>query len=349
MLALRVTFELLGQLSPPYGRLWRLVHRDTAHKLDRYYEVDLPVLLERDEPDAFLYFYAFFRRAAFDGSADRLARALTLDKFLSESADYARSVGEGLKSQVFDALRHLAQGFLDYSANSLTTSETDFKAVYDHGLIVLYHLLFVFYAEARDLLPVSESRQYRDSYSLRSITQEVKRRLETGALLLPDTAKLWPQLRELFGLINKGSPPLEIATFNGGLFDPARYPFLKRYMVGGAHLQAALDGLARIKSQFINDRDLSERRQARQGTPRARTCHPHRSRPHHRHPRAQRPPALRRTDHARGQARRVPLPAHPHPRARLHLRVPHPGGRVRVAQYEGPARRLPHRRPDRHG
>jgi hypothetical protein len=27
------------------GRLWRLVHKDTAHKLDRYYEVDLPAVI----------------------------------------------------------------------------------------------------------------------------------------------------------------------------------------------------------------------------------------------------------------------------------------------------------------
>lgn len=27
------------------GRLWRLYHRDTAHKLDRFYEVDLPDLV----------------------------------------------------------------------------------------------------------------------------------------------------------------------------------------------------------------------------------------------------------------------------------------------------------------
>jgi hypothetical protein len=90
------------------GRLWRLVHRDTAHKLDHYYEVDLPSLLQRDEPEAFLYFYTFFRRAAFDRGP------LGLDALLVASADYARNVGEGLKTQVYEALRHLAQGFLDY-------------------------------------------------------------------------------------------------------------------------------------------------------------------------------------------------------------------------------------------
>ena len=46
------------------GRLWRLYHRDTAHKLDRFYEVDLPALLHDPDPNAFSYFYGFFHRTA---------------------------------------------------------------------------------------------------------------------------------------------------------------------------------------------------------------------------------------------------------------------------------------------
>src|SRR5579883_1498554 len=48
------------------GRLWRLYHKDTAHKLDRFYEVNLPELLQANDVNAFLYFYAFFRRQAFE-------------------------------------------------------------------------------------------------------------------------------------------------------------------------------------------------------------------------------------------------------------------------------------------
>jgi len=40
------------------GRFWRLYHRDTAHKLDRFYEVDLPALARSGGAEDFLYFYA---------------------------------------------------------------------------------------------------------------------------------------------------------------------------------------------------------------------------------------------------------------------------------------------------
>jgi len=235
------------------GRLWRLYHRDTAHKLDRYYEVDLPALLQNPDPAAFLYFYAFFRRAAFEPGP------LGVRALLHESRDYAQGVGDTLKSQVYEALRHLAQGFLDYAPNGLVSDAETRKLIYDSALILLYRLLFVLYAEARELLPVSASPAYRDSYSLYALKRSVAASLDAHQTLLPTSAKLWPSLTELFGIIDKGSPPLQVATFNGGLFDPTRHGFLDAKAVGDAHLQAALDKLSRVNGEFVDYRDLSVR------------------------------------------------------------------------------------------
>src|SRR5215204_8957 len=130
------------------GRLWRLYHKDTAHKLDRFYEVDLPALVSAGDVEGFLYFYAFFHRSAFE------EHPLGVRAILEASTDYARGVGDTLKVQVYEALRHLAQGFLDYPANELTPDPGTLKDIYDNSLIVLYRLLFVLYAESRGLLPV---------------------------------------------------------------------------------------------------------------------------------------------------------------------------------------------------
>lgn len=231
------------------GRLWRLYHKDTAHKLDRFYEVDLHGLATGGDIQRFLYFYAFFHRPAFD------EHTLGVRAMLAESVDYARSVGDSLKAQVYEALRHLAQGFLDYPHNGLKPDPDTLREIYDSSLILLYRLLFVLYAESRDLLPVRESEMYRDTYSLYAIKHEVAR----GRPLLPTSATLWPKLRELFGIINRGSPPLNVATFDGGLFDPARHTFLERYTVGDGHLQEAVDRLSRVDGQFVDYRDLAER------------------------------------------------------------------------------------------
>jgi hypothetical protein len=235
------------------GRRWRLVHRDTADRLDVYYEVDLQALVEEGDVARFLFFYGFFRRAAFDQGP------VGLESLLRESTDYAHAVGDSLKAQVFDALRHLGQGFLDYAPNGLGTDPATLAAIYDNSLILLYRLIFVLFAEARELLPVRESRDYRESYSLQAITRDVAADLLRKRHLLPGSALLWPRLRELFRSIDAGNPPLQVATFNGGLFDPEKHPFLERYAVGDAHLQQAIDKLARIGGQNVDYRDLAVR------------------------------------------------------------------------------------------
>lgn len=168
-------------------------------------------------------------------------------------------MSNSLKVQVYEALRHVAQGFLDYRPNQFQTDPGTLKAIYDNALIVLYRLLFIFYAEARELLPVQENVSYRENYSLDSIKKRIRRSLTTNTLFLPTTAILWAQLKALSGIIDEGSPLLHVAAFNGGLFDPARHPFLERYAVGDWHLQQAIDKLARVDGQFIDYRDLAER------------------------------------------------------------------------------------------
>jgi hypothetical protein len=178
---------------------------------------------------------------------------------LRESADYARGVGETLRAQVYDALKHLAQGFLDYPNNGLTPQPATLKQIYDHSLIVLYRLLFILYAEARELLPLRASAAYREEYSLDTIKRDVARRKLAGATVLPITAQRWAKLKDLFQIINAGSPPLQVATFNGGLFDPAKHPVLEQYTVGDARLLEAIDMLARVDGEFVDYRDLAER------------------------------------------------------------------------------------------
>lgn len=236
------------------GRLWRLYHKNTAHKLDHYYEVDLPALLKSGDVQQFLYFYAFFHRSAFE------AHPLSVSAILKESLDYAQGISDSLKRQVYEALRYVSQGFLDHPANKLVPENaTTLKEIYDNSLILLYRLLFILYAEARDLLPMSASNLYAENYSLRSMTRSLAKDLDAGRILRSGSTRLYYQLKELFGFINVGDPPLNISTFNGGLFDPQRHPFLERYELGDARLQQAIDMLARVNRQFIDYRDLSVR------------------------------------------------------------------------------------------
>ena len=107
-------------------------------------------------------------------------------------------MSNSLKMQVYEALRHVAQGFLDYRPNMLQSDPQTLKQIYDHSLILLYRLLFILYAESRDLLPLHENHNYAEYYSLDRIKRGIQQNLKMGISLISNAATLWAQLKQLF-------------------------------------------------------------------------------------------------------------------------------------------------------
>ncbi len=233
------------------GRQWRLYHEDTSVKLDCFYEVNLPELMEAvertGELQAFKYFYLFFRRQAFPevplGSS-------FLDRVREESLAYAQKVGSDLQENVYRAMKILAEGFFAEPSNSLSHSEEDIRSVQDNSMRLLYRLLFIFYAESRKLLN-TDNRRYREM-SLKKLKEEIAEKLDQGEAPLAVRSTYWEGLRDLFRLINDGSEAFGysreefyIPAYDGRLFDPEKNPFLSSKRIGNSYLAEAIDLLAR--------------------------------------------------------------------------------------------------------
>ena len=100
------------------------------------------------------------------------------------SVDYATAVGDSLKESVYDALRLLMNGFFEHTGNELSREDPDtVRLVHENSLIVLYRLLFLLFAEDKQLLPV-DNPVYND-HSLKVRHQEVNQRLRMGRTYLP--------------------------------------------------------------------------------------------------------------------------------------------------------------------
>jgi len=239
------------------GKQWRLYHRKTSHKLEVFYEVDLPALLEQNDKEAFKYFYLFFRREAFIGSSS------FLDLVLEESKAYEHGVSEDLQTQVYDALMSVSRGFFELGSNELKPDVKTLKTVHDNSLIVLYRLLFLLFAESRGLLPM-DNRVYREDYSLEQIKKAVQRS-GGGTVGIAGGTKWWQALSDLWRFVDKGEEALEVPPYNGGLFNPEKHPFLEKHRVGDRHLAEAIDLLARAvdeetgEREFVDYRDLEVR------------------------------------------------------------------------------------------
>jgi len=241
------------------GKKWRLYYGPTSHRLDSYYEVDLATILEKGDLEDFKYFYLFFRHEAFleDSSGDCF-----LDDVYGESNVFAQELGEDLQDNIYEAIKILSEGYLQYPENDL--DEDDLELIHDSSLIYLYRLIFVLYAEAegRELLDTS-NEIYEQSYSLNSLKQEVAEELDSGDPKYRDWQdNLQARLDELFTLIDKGSKSrgipeedLYIPAYNGGLFrtdpdddDSKEAKFLANHDVGDAYLAKVVELLTRSKN-----------------------------------------------------------------------------------------------------
>lgn len=241
------------------GQVWRLYERQTS-KNNVYYAVDLLALLEQDEIEPFLYFYAFFRPEAFTGDF--------LDRVLAGSVEYAQRVGDQLEEQVYEALELIAQGFLDYRRNDLDATPQTLHVIYQESLVFLYRVLFILYAESRDILPMQENREYREQRSLAAIKQEVVRRVNEDHH--PDSTTYYSRLTDLFFAIDRGDARLALPAYNGRLFNGDEHPFLRDNKIGDEHLVPAIDRIARVevrdpqnprqtRLEFVDYRDLEVR------------------------------------------------------------------------------------------
>ena len=251
---LRGADKLWGVLTN--GRQWRLYHRQTSYRLDSFYEVDLAALLsENRDLDNFRYFYCLFRRDAFTPDASGTS---FLDLVLTESRQHTIAVSDDLKNRVYDALRLLIGGFLDFPRNGFDRANPPLDEIHANSLILMYRLLFILYAESRGLLPV-ENPDYATRYSLAALAETTHETLNRGELIIPTMSDYWARLRGLFTLINGGWNDL-IPQYNGGLFNPEHHPFLEKYELGNDALAQVIELLTRTEeSKRITYRDLDVR------------------------------------------------------------------------------------------
>src|ERR1019366_1744009 len=127
------------------------------------------------------------------------------------------------------------------------------------ALRLLYRLLFLLYAEDRDLLP-ARLPGYAD-YSLRHLREEAAAIADEHKAVSARAATWWPRLRALFEAIAKGDTSMGLPPYNGGLFQNAPGDLLLRLTMPDAVLAPMVDAMSReggaLARRWINYRDLS--------------------------------------------------------------------------------------------
>jgi hypothetical protein len=156
-----------------------------------------------------------------------------LPALLKASRDAQAEVSTKLASQVLGALHELLRGLHAADAKRIETlAATRQEHLYDGLLTVLLRLVFLLYAEDRDLIPSRTDADARAFYDQGYGVRALYARLLDDKAHYPDTMDerrgAWSRLLALFRLVHQGDSTGEWIRGRGGkLFDTAEFPFLQ--------------------------------------------------------------------------------------------------------------------------
>ena len=259
------------------GKQWRLYCARAHGRHANFYEVDFREMLadrpgeqgEQGDGESFRYFWLMLRAEAFKPGPEQDGKPgpSFLDRLFDGSREYAKALGERLKERVFETIfPHFAEGFI---ANMKAAqpghefTDEELNDVFRATLTLLYRLIFLLYAESRDLLPVTEANYFE--VSLRKLAKEIADKAGTNeeqskqrikSAYSPSETNLYDAIADLFKVIDEGDNKVNVPLYNGGLFitkpaaddetDEAKVArFLTKYKVPDRHLALGLDRLAR--------------------------------------------------------------------------------------------------------
>jgi hypothetical protein len=158
-----------------------------------------------------------------------------LTSLLAESRTAQNTVSTRLARQVLGALHELLRGFVatdalrhDSTAPIRTLAAENPHFLYAGLVTVLMRLVFVLYAEDRDLMPADA--HYEQNYGLRGLFKKLRDdAARHGDELMGRRYGAWARLLALFRLIHAGGgrDGFRFIARKGRLFDPDRFPFLE--------------------------------------------------------------------------------------------------------------------------
>lgn len=155
-----------------------------------------------------------------------------LSAVLKKSREAQAAVSTALAEQVLGALHELLRGLNAADPDAIRKLAAEQPGhLYEGLLTVLMRLVFVLYAEDRDLLPSRTDGRSRALYDNGYSVRGLYAKLAEDVALNPDTMDErrggWGRLLALFRLIHGGHPSHIIQARGGKLFDPDVFPFLE--------------------------------------------------------------------------------------------------------------------------
>jgi hypothetical protein len=201
---------------------------------------------EGAERDYFAAFVALLHAQRFFNATDRDTLEALFERSALTQADLTKTLGLQVRKAVELMIGAFSRSDRDRRGEILDALAP--HTVYEAAATVMMRLVFLLYAEERDLLPIGEPT-YAEYYAVSTLRDQ----LEADAIRLGDEplerrATAWRRLLATFNAIYAGidHDRLRLPAYGGRLFDPTRFAFLDRCRVDDLTTRAILTSLQTV-------------------------------------------------------------------------------------------------------
>jgi len=242
------------------GSIWRLYSIKSSRPYEDFVELPLAQALGGSDEAEYGLFERFFHKDSFiaeetegtdtgqkDESVGVYKCRLDRDREQSERV-LEDNVKTPFLAQVDEVLQYICNGFIfDTKKSGEEYTEEERADIFESAVKLIYRCLFLFYAEARRLLPSDPDKvDLYQRHSIQALCKEA-RKFRWGERRDTDQYDLWKHLKGLINAVNDGDPEYGIMGYNGGLFDDEEERFLGQHQLRNDFIYRALYLLAFVE------------------------------------------------------------------------------------------------------
>lgn len=233
------------------GHRLRILRDNISLTRQAYVDFDLEALMEGEIYTDFVLLYLLLHQSRLEAEKPEECR---LEKWSRVAQERGTRALDRLRDGVEQAITALGQGFLAHPENTafrraLQAGSLSSLGYYQQLLRLIYRFIFLFVAEDRGLIPLSDIavsvRKRYDSYSIAYLRRLAGRRRGTRH------GDLYAGLRVTFACLEKGEPSLGIPALNGFLFSPENLTNLNGCKLANDALLSAIRGLCYTEENHI--------------------------------------------------------------------------------------------------
>ncbi|MFC0525914.1 Eco57I restriction-modification methylase domain-containing protein [Pontibacillus salicampi] len=244
------------------GFKWRIYDTHSNSPYENFLEVNLEQVLynKLDKKDInALLLTNFFQGKVFFKEKDQ--SSIIENHFISSEKEVEKQE-KTLKNKMEEVVKHICYGFKESIGKDNFTSQEK-KDIFEDAIVLLYRILFIHYAESRELLPF-DNPIYKDQ-SLTTLTNNTRDFFNNGEITsIAHESTLWRKFDRLRNYVDEGWEDINMSAYNGGLFDNSERPILRNYSIKNSYFSTVLCELSYFKksdkyTDRIEYKDLSVR------------------------------------------------------------------------------------------